>query len=496
MATPIPPNRARFTLGELLACTGGRLRGPLADEALEVHGIGSDTRTLEPGQAYVALCGERFDGHQHLAAAAEAGAALAIVEREVPPEDGLTVLQVESTLRALRQVAALHLERWRALEGTRRVLAITGSAGKTTTKDAVGALLTAQRPGQVLVAAGNLNNLVGVPMTVLTLTPAHRFAVLELGTNRPGEIGALSALAEPDIGLVTLVAAAHTEGLGGVEAVATEKGALFQSLTRPAAIAIGNADDPRVARELSASPASQRLSYGEAEDAQLRIVEREARGLDSQRLVLQRPAGTMELCVPMLGRAGALGCAAALAMVEAALGSTLEPSSVAEAFAQLGSAGRMQARQLGSGLVLIDDSYNANPASCRASIEAASELAATLGRPLVLVLGEMRELGAQSGDEHRALGDAVADHGARLLIAVDGDAQRIAERAAELGVRAVFAADVDRAAELALAAVGPSDVVLVKGSRGVRTEQVVRALEGEHDDNGGSASHGDRAGVA
>ena len=479
MATPIPLNHACFSLNALLRATRGGLRGPVLDSALEVRGVSTDSRSVGPGELFVALHGERFDGHDHLEAVAARGAVIALVERDVRVP-GLTVLVVESTLEALGRLAAHHLERWRR-SGKKKVVALTGSAGKTTTKRAIAALLGAQAPGKVLVTAGNLNNLVGVPMTILSVTDATDILVLEMGTNAPGEIAALAHMARPDVGLVTLIASAHSEGLGGLEGIAKEKTAMFRELA-PGATAIGNTDDPRVSLGLAASRAGERIAYGMGPEADYRIVRREALGIACQLLEVRRPDGSVVVfSTPLLGEAGALATVAGLAAAACASPGNPDTREVIEAALGVLSSleegpGRLQARELQSGIVVLDDSYNANPASCRASIDTARELAAALGRPLVLVLGEMRELGADRESAHRSLGEWAADSGARLLITVGPEAERTAARASERGQATRHADTSARAAVVATEVVESKDFVLVKGSRGVRTELVIDAL--------------------
>jgi UDP-N-acetylmuramoyl-tripeptide--D-alanyl-D-alanine ligase len=485
VATPLPPNRARFSLRELREITAGSWLGSPPDERAEIVGVSTDTRELRPDQAFVAIAGERHDGHGLLDRAAEAGATLGLVERAVEPAGGrsLPLLRVASTVDALGALGARHLARWRGLGGERRVVGITGSAGKTTTRRLVATLLAAQAPAEVLATRGNLNNLIGVPMMAFSLEAHHRLAVLELGTSRPGEIATLAALVEPDVGLVTLVAAAHGEGLGDIEQVAHEKSALFRQL-RPAGIAIGNGDDARVAAGLANGPALRRIRYGFGAGHDYRIVERRLTSTASSQVVLARRDGSrLDVALPLLGRAGALGFAAAVAVCESLLGAALPEEQVRAALAAWSDeegAGRLRPRTLPDGLVLIDDSYNSNPASCRASLEAAAEVAAHLGRELVLVLGEMRELGAVAEPEHRAVGRYAATLGARALIAVGGLAELVAREAQQAGLAARFVSDAREGARLALVEVRPGDVVLVKGSRGVRTEQVAHALVEAH----------------
>ncbi len=521
MATPIPQNRAGFGINEVLTATGGTVRGPLGDEALSIVGVATDSRTVRPGEAFVALRGDNFDGHDHVAAAAERGASLLIVERDLNSlhlhggEQGRglpTILRVASTLDALGKLASAHLTKWRHATGG-VVVALTGSAGKTTTKRAIAALLDAHYPGRVHASLGNLNNLVGVPMTVLALEPTAAIAVLEMGTNAPGEIGKLGRMVRPDVGLVTLIASAHSEGLGNLEAIAREKTSLFRELA-PGGVALGNADDARVRAGMNVHSAVRNanfpgdfpdsdsgmnvhsavrtaLGYGFGEGADYRVVARRARSMGTAEVRLRLPDGSeLGFTTPLLGTAGALASVAAVAVAEVvapALGGPVDfgAAEIERAFATLAGGeegpGRMQPRQLPSGLALLDDSYNANPASCRASIAAARELADATGRTLVLVLGEMRELGAESAAAHDALGDDAAKSGARLVVTIGADAARTAQRVAELG-RTVAHYESSEAAARAIAVL-PGDLVLVKGSRGVRTERVIAALTDAHGAN-------------
>jgi UDP-N-acetylmuramoyl-tripeptide--D-alanyl-D-alanine ligase len=479
MATPIPTNDAAFTIAEILHHTGGDLfargTGPS-----DVSGVSTDTRTVTAGSCFVALRGEVHDGHAHLATAADKGAAAVLVEHDVTPPPAVAVIRVRSTLTALGDLARAHTRRWRAAGGQRTVVGITGSAGKTTTRVATSALLGRLFPGEVHGAQGNLNNRIGMPMVLFGLTPGHRLAVLEMGMNQPGEIAELCRIAEPDVGVVTLVAAAHTEGLGGLDGVAREKAALFESL-REDGVAIGNGDDAVIREALARSRASRRYLYGHAADAAVRLAAREPVGMTGSRLVIER-AGRAALSfeTPLLGEAGALATAATVAVVELALGATLDSALCAEAFAvaDVGAgAGRLVPRVLPGDLAVIDDTYNANPASTCASIRAAAEIARTTGRRLILVLGEMRELGTLSAGGHDDVGSAAAASGAADVFSVgSGESHRIASRAREGGVRAMHAARVEDVSAQVLLVVRPGDLVLVKGSRSIGTERVVTAL--------------------
>ncbi len=290
----------------------------------------------------------------------------------------------------------------RALGGIRRLVAITGSAGKTTTRVATQALLSRLHPGEVHATKGNLNNLVGAPMVLFGLLPQHRYGVIEIGTNRPGEIEKLAAMVEPDVGVLTLVAEAHIEELGSLEGVAHEKAALFRALS-PDGVAIGNGDDEHVRARIETSPARVKVLYGTREGSNPRVVSRAPEGMESSRVQLGVspparagasdlggtdarsaarggiPSRNIDIVTPLLGEAGALACAAAVAVAEMGLGDTVTSEIAGDAFAAAevgGGAGRLLPMRLENDVVVVDDSYNANPASMKASIAAAAEIAA------------------------------------------------------------------------------------------------------------------------
>ena len=481
MGTPIPTNQAFFQALDLIQIVEGEL---LYGRSLfllgSVQGVSTDTRTIVPGGLFVALKGESFDGHDYLAQAEEKGARAALVEQPVDDVPGLTLMRVRSTIDALGALARAHVAQWRSRGkgDDRKIVAITGSAGKTTTRTATAALLDRLFPDAVHATRGNLNNQVGVPMVLLGLEN-HKYAVVEMGMNQPGEITSLATMAQPDVAIVTLVAAAHVEGCGSIEGVAREKGALFRALSRDG-IAVGNGDDARVVAEMESTPAARRVRYGTGDGVDLRIVERRPDGFSSSRVTLARPDGSsFWFRTPLIGEAGAYACTAAVAAVEALTGERMTSQVVEEAFALAdvgGGGGRLVPRQLARDVVVIDDSYNANPASSSASIRTAAELARDAGRRLVLVLGAMYELGHESARGHDDVGRVAAESGAALVIAVNGDARRIADRASEAGIPAQFFETSVDAAPAAALAVQPGDLVLVKGSRGVGTERIVRTL--------------------
>ncbi|MBI5535296.1 MAG: UDP-N-acetylmuramoyl-tripeptide--D-alanyl-D-alanine ligase [Deltaproteobacteria bacterium] len=481
MATALPSNRAPFSVDEVLAVTGGVLvrRG----SELPAVGVCTDTRKLQAGNLFVALRGPTFDGHAFLQTAHAQGASMFLLSQHVTAPGEGSVIRVPDTLIALGLLGKAHRQRWaRDARKTGRkaeVVAITGSAGKTTTSRAVTAALGAIAPNAVHSPLGNLNNQVGVPVVLLGLESRHRFAVVEIGTNSRGEIAYGASLAEPDVGVLTLVSCAHGEGIGTLEDIAHEKGFLLEAVGAQG-VAVANADDPRARAQMLRSRAQSFLTYGSDSAADVRLVAREPQDLSAQKIVFEVAGKKLEVATPLLGEAGAYAAGAALAVCLAVTDGKADLAAVAQALgAMQAEEGRLRPRQLDSGLVVIDDAYNANPASMAASIRAASELAGKMGRPLVLVLGEMRELGMQSRQEHERLGAVAQQSGAVRILAVTGAARLLADAAAACGANTQYAEDSAAAATMIREGLTGNEVVLVKGSRGVALERVVAALEAE-----------------
>lgn len=473
MATPIPPNTAPFTPAEVARVTGGTL----VRDGRPFVGVSTDTRTITPGSLYVALRGESFDGHRFLpqAAASGAGGVLISAAGDLPPSGA--VVRVADTRAALGALGRLHRDRWAAI-GNRRVVAVGGSAGKTTTTRAIAALLDVLRPGEIHTTPGNLNNDIGLPMTLLLLDEHHHLAVVEIGTSHRGEISKLAAIARPDVGVLTLIAPEHTEGIGSLEDVADEEGDLFSALPLEGC-AIGNGDDPRVAAQIERSPAVRRILYGFGETCAPRALSREPLGLSGSRVRVAFDGGeAVDYEVPLPGEAGTLAALAALAAVRALLDVAAPPAALHEALQVVGRVrdGRFAVETLADGTVLLDDTYNSNTGSARSSLKTARELADALGRRLVLVLGEMREMGPLAAQEHEEVARAaVAAHPA-ALVAVNGEAERFAAAAAGAGIAAYFFPSGEEAVPHVLDLVRAGDVILVKASRGVRLETVASAL--------------------
>ena len=446
------------TLLEFARACGGRLAGadaPYTD-------VVSDSRKLEGGQLFVALKGPRFNGNDFVAAAREAGAAGALVDTEQPV--ALPQIIVPDTQAALERAARA----WRAaFRGP--LIGVAGSNGKTTTKEMTAAILG--EAGSCLATRGNLNNHIGVPLTLLRLTPAHRFAVVEMGANHPGELAALVALAQPTVGLITNAGAEHLEGFGSLEGVARAEGEMVAGLAA-SATAVINADDEFAPLWRSLTKA-RAVTFGLHALADYRASDVHADvGSDgfSTRFHLSLPGadGAIRLAVGGAHNVvNALGAAAAAASV----GATLR--HIAAGLATVRAVpGRLEFRRALSGGWLIDDSYNANPSSVRAAIEV---LAGLSGRRW-LVLGDMAELGEYATSAHSAIGEFARAHGLERLYATGALAARAVESFGKGGQWFADTASLSAALSAALAEAGPEVRLLVKGSRMNRLERVVEAL--------------------
>ncbi len=473
MATPIPENQAPFDVEQLKRRTSGRLLSP-GTRGGAGAGITTDSRVVRAGSSFVALRGEVHDGHAFLAAADAQGAAVVVVDERADTSmvKDAAVLVVADTLVAWADIAAGHLAAWRAVSADRArkpVLAITGSAGKTTTKEMVASLLALR--GAVRKTLGNLNNRIGLPATVLTLDASVDFAVLEAGMSLPGEMAELGRVVRPDVSTIVNVGLAHAEGVGGKEGVAREKGALYQYLAE-GGTAVVNVDDAYASGEARRAASPRVVGFGVDPAAAYCLLAREPSGTHAT-LRLRTPSGERSVRSPFVGEAHALDLACALACAEA-IAAPFSSDEIERALSSMQLEGRGTLHVLGDGTWVVDDSYNANPISMRASLASAKEMAGD--RRLVAVLGEMRELGAFSASEHEALGDHAAQLGVRLFVSCGGEMDRAAARAEAAGVEVLRAKDAEEAGKLAIARVSGKDVVLVKASRGVRAERVVEAL--------------------
>ncbi len=456
-----------FMPGELSSATGGEWAGGAPER---VQGVSTDSRSIPAGSAFVALRGERFDAHDFLGDALRAGAACAVVSREragsAPP--GLPVLLVPDTLRALGALARHHRLRFRI-----PVVGVTGSNGKTTTRQMIAGILSTRGP--VLASEGNLNNEVGVPLTLLRLGPEHEAAVIEMGMSARGEIARLAALAEPRVGVVTNALPAHLAGLGSVDGVADAKGELYKGLPADGVV-VANADDPRMlARARKSGRRTLTFSAGadrEADVVVLRVLSQDATGL---RFVLGLGTKEVEVALPLVGEHNAVNAAAAAA---AALSLGCTDREIVRGLAGVRPVGRrLRVERLPSDVLLLDDCYNANPASMRAALLTLRQLAGG-GRALA-ALGDMLELGPAGDDLHRELGREAAAAGLAALATFGPGARLARDAAVAAGLPAGDAFHTED--PLALVAfvkdrLRPGDALLVKGSRGMKLERLVEAL--------------------
>jgi UDP-N-acetylmuramoyl-tripeptide--D-alanyl-D-alanine ligase len=430
------------------------------DGNVSIDKISTDSRTLKRGELFVALRGENFDGHKFVEAAVKTGAAGAIVDLgwkgKVP--DNFTVIRVEDTLQAYQTVAANYRKSLPL-----RVLAITGSNGKTSTKDFAAAVLG--RRFRVTKTQGNFNNHVGLPRTMLEATSQDEVAVWEIGMNHPGEVAALAKIAAPNAAVITNIGIAHIEFMGSREAIAAEKGALAEAIGPQGSIIL-NADDP-FSKNIAARTHAKVIFAGTtAGTIRAGEITQSAHGSDftilegAHRCRAQLPVPGLHM-VQNAMLAVAAGRVFGLSLEEAAAGLVAAPLAKA----------RLQIRQIG-GVQFIDDSYNANPDSMKAALRTLVELDADGKR--IAVLGEMRELGKESARGHREVGETAAELGVDQLIAIGDMGAAIAEAAQQAGLEKTAAVgSISEAAEMLTEITAPGDLVLIKGSRAARTERVL-----------------------
>ena len=423
------------------------------------RGVATDTRTLEPGQLFVALKGPRFDGHDFLAEAAARGAAGAVVDR--PSRPGMATLRVADTLRALGAVASWWRGRFRV-----PVMALTGSFGKTTTKEML-ACIAATR-GETLATRGNLNNEIGLPLTLFRFGPEHTSAVLEMGANHAGEIARMTAIARPDVGLVTLAGAAHLEGFGSLEGVARGKGELFLGLGEDG-VAVINADDPFAPlwREFAGDRKVVTFGLGARAELSATAIREEFEPPEASiGFQLEGPGWARPVRIPVAGRHNVMN---ALAAAAAAWAAGFTPDQIAAGLSASRSVpGRLVVRQGLAGSVIVDDTYNASPGAARAAIDF---LAGLPGEAWV-VLGDMGELGADARALHEEIGRYAREQGVTRFCGF-GDLAAAAARA--FGDGGEFS-EVDGLVDALAPALAGGVNVLVKGSRSMRMERIVERL--------------------
>ncbi|ADK86143.1 UDP-N-acetylmuramoylalanyl-D-glutamyl-2,6-diamin opimelate/D-alanyl-D-alanylligase [Desulfarculus baarsii DSM 2075] len=451
----------------VIAATGAELTGQAPAQAMA--GVCTDSRTIAPGQLFVALKGENFDGHDFVEKALQAGAAAALVERGFnPTAAGQCLLRVDDTTKALGRLAAA----WRAALPA-RIVAVTGSNGKTSTKEMIAQVL-GQR-FEVHKTKGNLNNHIGLPLTLLALRPEHQVCVAEMGMNAPGEIAYLAAIARPDVAVITNVGPAHLGPLGSIEAVAAAKAELFQALG-PEAVAAVNLDDPLLAPWADKLPCRV-ITFGLDPKAQARARDVSAFG-SRQAFTMEigdQPAERVRLAAPGLHN---VRNALAAAAVGAGLG--LEAWQIkdgVEAFTP--TKGRLENVFTKGGPLLIDDTYNANPASVAAGLQSLAALS-KWGKGHGLIMGDMGELGPEAPRLHRQVGRQAVEFGCKFVLAVGQMADEVVAGAREAGLaapKALAFAEVDQLIDASPRVIGEGWTVLVKGSRAARMERVIQRLQ-------------------
>jgi UDP-N-acetylmuramoyl-tripeptide--D-alanyl-D-alanine ligase len=463
-----------LTAAEIAAATGGRLL--CGDPGRRIERYSIDSRTLAPGDLFVAIRGDRFDGHRFVADALSRGAIGAIVEQTAAASEQAggtvspSIVEVADTTRALQDVAREVRRRSGA-----RVVAITGSAGKTTTKEIAAEFLAARY--RVFRNKGNLNNHIGLPISLLELASRPDIAVVELGMNHPGEIRTLVGIAEPEVRVWTNVGDAHLGFFESPDAIADAKAEILEQ-ARPADVLVANADDPRVMSRAGRF-AGRLVTFGTSAAAAVRAVGVELRGLEGTTARVETPAGEAVLSTPLLGLGN---LANVLAATATALQFDVPLPEIAQRASRLRPAThRGELIRLPGGVTLVDDSYNSSPTALRRALEMIA--AATGCARKVAVLGEMLELGAHAGRLHAECGRAAAAAGLDILVTVGGDAaDTMAAAAVEAGMSRAAVVCVrtkEEAASLAMTRVRPGDLVLVKGSRGIGTDLVVDRLKAE-----------------
>lgn len=454
-----------WTGRQLERITGGRLHGG-ADRCCT--GVSTDTRTIQPGDLFVPIAGERFDGHDFIQRAVERECGGSLIGSGYAAELGERVcVEVPDTLVALGDLAREHLGSIPA-----RVVGITGSNGKTSTKELVATALSAY--GSVARNHGNFNNLIGLPLSAFQVTVAHDFAVLEMGMNRPGEIARLTEISGPAIGLITCIAAAHLEGLGTIDGVADAKGELFAGLG-PDAVAVVNDRDVHVRRVAEAFP-GRRIRVGDSASSDVAVAAIRRHGVAGLRaeLTIRGRAGYL-LELRALGEHEVWNAALAIGVLVAL---DLDPALGLSALARhRGVDGRLQWKVTADRVNIIDDTYNANPASTLAALRTLARVGR--GARRIAVLGDMLELGPEGPALHEQTGRDAADLDVDLLFACGVLRNRILAGFDGEPTQTFDAEDASQLLPLLRAHVRAGDWVLVKGSRGMRMERLVSGLIGE-----------------
>ncbi len=434
------------------------LNATINGEDVDFQGCSTDTRTLRSGELFVALRGERRDGHDCLADALQRGASAAMVDHVVA--EPMPLLVVDNTRRGLGKLAA----NWRQLFQV-PLVAVTGSNGKTTVKEMLASILDVSNT--VLATQGNLNNDIGVPLTLFRLSDQHTCAVIEMGANHPGEIEWLTQIAAPTVGVVTLCAPSHLEGFGSIEGVARAKGELFVGLPQNG-IAVVNADDPfnGLWREMAGT--RRCISFGVDNDADVKGCDLEIAADGSRTITVIAGSSSVDVELQLLGKHNVVNAVAATACAHA-LGVSLTDCRIGLKRVRA-VAGRLELKHGPNGIRLIDDSYNANPGSLAAALQALGEMPGEHW----LVLGDMAELGAKTLRLHEAAGRAARDAGVSRLFSLG---EQSASAAKSFGAHGMSFTQVEPLVKRLKQGLYGDITIMVKGSRTMRMERVINALQ-------------------
>jgi len=462
----------RWTVEEVARALGVTRPGGL-DAVARLAGVSIDSRTVARGELFVAIHGPRHDGHKFVVAALDTGALACVVAQDRLAEFSEPVrsklFPVGDTLAALQGLAQAVRTKW-----GRRVAAVTGSAGKTTTKEILAALLAARF--RVLKSEGNLNNEYGLPLQLLRLEDTDEAAVVELGMSHAGELKRLAEIARPDVGVVTRVAPVHLEFFASLDDIALAKRELIEGLAGRESVAVLNADDPRVARFAEVAP-GRVLTFGLEARADFRAENIDDRGMDGNEFDFVGPEGRARLALPLAGRHNISNALAALAAASVWGVGTREAKDVFPGLQATGMRGRVL--RYDAGFSVIKDCYNSNPVALAALADLLGKTPASGRR--ILAAGQMLELGPSSPELHREAGRAAAANGKiDWIVGVQGDAESLVRGAVEAGHAAArtqfFPSSADAAGFIGNL-LGPGDLLLVKGSRGVKMERIVEALD-------------------
>lgn len=466
----------RWTVADVAGAL--RLAAPTgANSAARLAGVSIDSRTVKPGELFVAIRGPRHDGHNFVAATLAQGAVAAVVDRnrvaEYPEEIHARLLAVEDTQRALQELARGYCDAWRSAKPGRRIAAVTGSAGKTTTKEILAALLAARF--RVLKSDGNLNNEYGLPLTLFRLDDEHDAAVVELGMSHRGELARLAEIVRPEVGVVTNVAPVHLEFFSSVDEIALAKRELIEGLGGVEPVAVLNADDARVSR-FAEDFRGRAIYFGLSEKAEFRAEHIEDCGMEGSLFDFESPNELGRLRLPLAGQHNVVNALAALAAAgEWGIGL----ADAKEVFSALRPASmRGEFLKFAAGFAVINDCYNSNPVALERMIDLLCSVPGYRRR--ILVAGEWREIGPSSAELHRAGGKyAAGKQSIDWIFGVAGDAKEFVSGAIAAGHAAEqtgFFVSSEEAAKFLAEFGAPGDLLLVKGSRGVHMEVIAEAL--------------------